>query len=119
MKRLLIVDDDTIVVNKMVNLLSGFEIDVASNYEEAIDLVRMNDYDLAIIEINLPDYTGTYLAEKIRSIKDTPIAFFSDYNTTCTKEVAREIHARQWSKSDVFKGNTLFGKVASVSGATV
>lgn len=65
--RLIIVEDDLLLAKSLKRLLEKqYVIDIASTAEEASYLVDINEYDLAIIDIGLPDYPGTELCQKLR-----------------------------------------------------
>lgn len=62
MYRLLIIEDDKKIAQQIRKYLEsmGYSVDIASSYEEAI--YKMNSlFDLALIDINLPDKDGTSL----------------------------------------------------------
>lgn len=80
MRRILIVEDDTLL-NKTLsyNLLSeGYEVDSAGCCREARELLAGPDYDLALLDINLPDGSGLALCEGLRKNgADTYIMFLT------------------------------------------
>lgn len=50
-KRVLIVDDEKDVLETLIDLLSDCKIDAASSFEEAKDLLEVNSYDIAVLDI--------------------------------------------------------------------
>ncbi|WP_290476831.1 MULTISPECIES: response regulator [unclassified Leeuwenhoekiella] len=75
-KRFLIVDDNKI--NRLVTnrILSNFkaEVNEASNGKEAIDLIKNQDYDLILMDINMPGLNGYQTTQIIREFElDVPI----------------------------------------------
>lgn len=68
--RILVIDDDETIRNLIVNALTfqGYVVDVAQNGIEAIRHTQKNTYDLAIVDIRLPDVNGT---ELLTLMKDT------------------------------------------------
>ncbi len=115
-RRLLVVEDNPPTIDLIKYLITGFEIDSASTYSEALEKLSENEYCAILIDIKLPDFTGTYLAEQIRKEKNIPIAFLSNYDTNATKEVADEVRADIWMKSDVLVDMKLQEKVNILSG---
>lgn len=68
MKRILIVEDDSLL-NKTLsyNLASdGYDITAVFNASSAIDKLRTNEYDLVLLDINLPDGNGYELCRLIK-----------------------------------------------------
>lgn len=58
--KLLIVEDETDVATALGRSLvrNGYVIDIAHNANQAIELLNVNDYDLMILDLNLPDKDG-------------------------------------------------------------
>lgn len=56
----LVVDDDTNLSSNLQDILEaeGYNIGIASNGETAFTLCREKAFDLAIVDINLPDISG-------------------------------------------------------------
>jgi len=70
-KRILIVDDDEDIVESLSTLLSnaGYVVDVALNGEEAIKKSKEKVYNVALIDVELPDMTGIDLLTKLEERK--------------------------------------------------
>jgi len=68
MKRILIIDDDHHILLMMKKKLErvGFEIDLASNGKEGLDLISKVPFDLVITDIIMPEKEGL---ETIREMK--------------------------------------------------
>ena len=82
-------------------------LDFASTSKEAIELFNANHYHACILDVSLPDLTGYYLGQLIRtSCPEMPLAFLTNYDGELTKENAALIQARFWAKGDVF-GNPI------------
>lgn len=66
--RVLLVDDDKDITTSLSMLLEleGYEVDVAHTGKEAIEKSHENIYDLAILDIRLPDVEGTSLLTALR-----------------------------------------------------
>src|SRR5512136_2822731 len=47
----------------------GFAIDLASDGDEALKLIRSNSYDLAILDIKMPGMSGLDVLDRIRELK--------------------------------------------------
>ncbi len=68
-KRILVVEDDgpTSVAMQETLAASGFLVDTAANAERALEKIRQNRYDVAILDLMLPDSDGVLLRQKILS----------------------------------------------------
>ena len=73
-KSILVVDDDKSILRTFTRILTkaGYEIDVAENGKEAIEKAENCKYDLALVDVRLPDIDGTDLLLKMQnSMRDT------------------------------------------------
>jgi len=68
--RILIVDDDESVRKSLIMILEekGYSVDTAENGREAIEKSNRNFYNIALIDIRLPDMEGTQL---LTAMKET------------------------------------------------
>ena len=71
--RILIVEDDENILETLKNILqqSGYETDTAKTGREAEHKAKNRFYNLALLDIKLPDMEGTQLLAKLH--KNTPI----------------------------------------------
>ncbi len=62
-KRILVVDDDETIVGSFKNILeaSGYFVKTALSGSEALENAKKESYDLALLDIRLPDIEGTEL----------------------------------------------------------
>lgn len=69
-KRILVVDDEWEIVDLLRDVLTseGYEVDTASNAESALEFVKANIYDAALLDFNLPDMDGVMLHRQIRQM---------------------------------------------------
>ena len=75
MKKVLVVDDHTIVRHGLVRILSemdgDFEIDEASNGQEALIMFNCTDYSLVLLDISMPGRNGLEILKYIK--RDKPM----------------------------------------------
>ena|SRR5665647_1028199 len=66
--RILVIDDDKTIRLTMAAILraEGFTVDTAETGKEAIDKSNINNYNLALVDIRLPDIMGTELLSKLK-----------------------------------------------------
>ena len=69
MKKILIVEDDQLLNRTLAyNLTSdGYEVISVFNFDSAVRKLRENEFDVALLDINLPDGSGLDLCEEIRN----------------------------------------------------
>lgn len=82
-KRILIVDDDYSLNTSIKEVLknAGFQhISCAYSISNSVDLLSMNNIDLIILDIMLPDGEGYSLAKDVRKHSDIPILFLTAKN---------------------------------------
>jgi len=66
---ILVVDDKKEFLDSMRLILGGrFQIDTAQNGREAIERIKQKRYDVAVVDIVLPDFLGTDLLDRIKQI---------------------------------------------------
>ncbi len=74
-KKILVVDDEKLIVKGIRFSLEqdGMEVDCAYDGEEALNKAKENAYDLILLDIMLPKYTGFEVCQMIREFSDVPI----------------------------------------------
>jgi len=70
MVRLLITDDEEVVRNTMCNMLQplGLNIFTAENAAQAIEMTRREFFDVALLDIKIPDMDGIQLMQELKNI---------------------------------------------------
>ena len=74
-KTILIVDDDKSILRTFARILqkNGYEIDAVETGKEALEKADAKKYDLALLDIRLPDMDGTELLAKMKKQLQTTI----------------------------------------------
>ncbi|MBU8542280.1 MULTISPECIES: response regulator transcription factor CtrA [Roseomonadaceae] len=78
--RVLLVEDDTIVARGVTLALkaSAMIVDTADTGEEALELARLYDYDIVILDLMLPDMEGYEVVRRLRAARlETPVLILS------------------------------------------
>ena len=84
MGKLLIVDDDLSILRvlKMRLESEGYQVEVASEIEAAKALAVRDEYELAILDLKLPDGNGIDLMRSIHEVDpDLPVIILTAYGT--------------------------------------
>lgn len=68
-KNILIVDDDKSILNIFTRILQrqGYNTDTAETGQEAMEKLQNQRYDLALVDVKLPDTNGTDLIAKMHA----------------------------------------------------
>ncbi len=86
--RVLLIEDDKSVARGIELMLSseGFNVYTTDLGEEGIDLGKIYDYDLILLDLNLPDMSGMDVLRTLRVARiDTPIMILSGSSEIDTK----------------------------------
>lgn len=86
--RVLLVEDDPATSKSIEMMLvhANFNVYATDLGEEAIDLAKLYDYDLILLDINLPDMTGHDVLRHLRAARiETPILILSGEDGTDSK----------------------------------
>ena len=80
MKNIFLVEDDKAIAKNITLLLQseGFKIIHASSKNEAVNVFKNNKFDLALVDISLPDGNGFTVCTEIKEIqKNVPVIFLT------------------------------------------
>ena len=86
--RVLLVEDDPTTAKSIELMLSHASLNVYTTDlgEEGIDLAKLYDYDLILLDLNLPDMNGHEVLRQLRVARvDTPILILSGDDDTDSK----------------------------------
>lgn len=81
-KRILVVDDDEMVLTALGELLKpeGYEVHMVSSGSEALERLAVDGYDLLLLDIIMPLMDGFELCRKVRDkekYRETPVVFLT------------------------------------------
>lgn len=79
MKRIFLVEDDKKIARNLTRLLCAQEYDVthATTQTEALAALAANRFDLALVDISLPDGNGFAVCTEIKQRQDMPVIFLT------------------------------------------
>lgn len=79
MKKLFLVEDDVSIAKNLILLLEaeGFTVSYAATYKEALEQLEGPSYELALVDLSLPDGNGFTLCTEIKQRQETPVIFLT------------------------------------------
>ena len=79
MKRIFLLEDDLSLINGLSFALKkqGYEVAVARTALEADRLWAKGEYDLAVLDVSLPDGSGFDFCKKLRKTSKIPVLFLT------------------------------------------
>lgn len=65
---ILVIDDDKSILRTLTRILqkAGYEVETAETGKEAMEKAEQTSYDLALVDVRLPDMDGTDLLTKLQ-----------------------------------------------------
>jgi DNA-binding NtrC family response regulator len=68
LKKILVVDDDKFILSSFQRILTkrGFEVETAESGKQALEKLKHGSFDLALIDVCLPDMNGTDLLKNAK-----------------------------------------------------
>jgi len=93
-KRILIVDDEDLVRDTIKDILMmlGYDVELARNAKEALEIARKEYFPLIITDLMMPEIDGTQLCKQIRKINETAVIYaFSGYLTEVDSDQLKDV----------------------------
>ena len=81
--KLFIVEDEFKIREELKILLEseGYQVKVLSSFQNVVQDIIQQDYDLLLLDINLPNENGFMICKEVKKHKQTPIIFVTSRNT--------------------------------------
>lgn len=101
MVKILFVEDEIDIVKFMVDFLNqkGYQVIPATTGKEALGLLQEDIFDLAIVDLILPDMNGNELCAMIRHNKKTkrlPIIVSTGIGDPLTQKISKDIGVNEF-----------------------
>ena len=111
-RKILLIDDDPdfIEINKMILQSAGYETDTAGSSSEAMEKIRVNEYDLVIIDLIMEEldsgFTIAYAIRDSTRTRDWPILMLTSVQqkTGFSFDLSKD---QSWMKVDDFAAKPL------------
>lgn len=95
MEKILIVDDENDIAELISDILEdeGYHTVIKNNGTDAINSIKEEDFDLILLDVMMPDISGTEVCANIRNFTSCPIIFVTAKNGLSSKLVGFEVGA--------------------------
>lgn len=97
-KRILIIDDAQDIANvfkKQLDLLGGYDVDLASGGKQGLEMIESNNYDLVLLDLVMPELDGIEVLRIIKKdtakYKNPAIIVMTNVTAADTKKVVEEL----------------------------
>ena len=97
--KILVVDDDVIVIKSCRRILEaeGFEVTTVPSADEALEKIKIYDFDLLLVDVKMPKHDGIFLMREIKkNWPNIPIIIMSGYPTPETMTDVLKLGAVQF-----------------------
>src|SRR3990167_2283628 len=101
MKKILLIEDEEIMINLLQRKLDkeGYEVSIARNGEEGLELMRERNPDIILLDIIMPKMGGFEVMEEMQKDKDLkkiPIIVISNSGQPVEIDKAQKLGAKDW-----------------------
>ncbi|MDR0870810.1 MAG: response regulator [Planctomycetaceae bacterium] len=90
--KILLAEDNKVnqMVAKALLQQKGFDLDIANNGKEAVEMTQKNHYDLILMDVQMPEMDGLEATRRIRVLTDTPIIAMTAHAMSGDRELSLE-----------------------------
>ncbi len=97
--KILLVDDDENIIRALRECFAGFryELEIARNGQEALTKVFEGEYNLVMLDVNLPDFSGMEILRKIKEkMRELPVLVMTGFVSTDAAIEAMKLGAHEF-----------------------
>ncbi len=101
MARILLVEDDQILSETLIELLEdeGYTLTLVQSANEAIDATYEDEFELMLLDVNIPDFSGFELLKMLRESGNiTPSIFLTSLSDIASLSRGFEVGADDYIK---------------------
>ena len=96
MSHMILIAEDDPDIRALLELYlksSGYQVQTAANGIQALEILRRQKIDLALLDIMMPEMDGYTLTREIRSFSSIPILFLTPKDQYCEKILGLDLRA--------------------------
>ena len=104
MIKILVCDDEIFARDAMAKIIrrKGFDVIVASNGEECIDLFKKENPEVVFLDVMLPDLDGDHIHKYLKELKqDVNVYYITGSDSVFTRENAKMAGAKGYLQKPV------------------
>jgi len=112
--KLLFVEDEKVLRETLQEVFkkNGFDVEIATNGEEAIDLLNKKHYDLILLDIILPKKDGfQVLKSEKKENKKTPVILLTNLSGSENVQKALDLGARNYLVKSEYRLDEIVDRV--------
>ena len=115
MARILLVEDDKEILDNLTEFLKseGFEVVCAGRQKDALQLIEENTFDLALVDLSLPDGNGFTICSAARAKGSPPVIFLTASDDEFSVVTGLELGAEDYI-SKPFRPRELISRIKTV-----
>lgn len=115
MQKILIIEDDIWISNSLKLYLenSSFDVDIESSWMYATQKILSGNYELIILDVNLPGKDGIMICQEVRQTSQIPIIMLTAKNSELDKVIWLEIGADDYV-SKPFSPRELLARINTI-----
>jgi len=83
MAKILVIDDENSIRRTLKEILEfeKYEVDLAANGMEGIELAKDQSYDVILLDIKMPEMDGMEVLDSLQHFTDCPVIMISGHGT--------------------------------------
>jgi DNA-binding response OmpR family regulator len=112
--KILFVEDEKVLRDTLGESLEAnkFEVQTATNGEEALELINKNKYDLVLLDIILPKKNGLEVLQEMKDLnKNTPVILLTNLSGPNNVQKALDLGARNYLVKSEYRLDEIVDRV--------
>ncbi len=116
MPEILLIEDEQVLIDVLKKRLTkeGYEVKIAKNGEQGLELIKNNDPDLVLLDIVMPKMDGFEVLEELNKdpeLSEVSVIIISNSGEPVELEKVKELGAEDWVIKTEFNPQDVVNKV--------
>ena len=115
MKRIAIVEDDETLRSELKVFLekNGYEVSPVTDFKNSISVLLSGNYDLILLDINLPNTDGEHILKEVRKESDVPVIMMTSRDSDMDELLSMSFGADDYVTKP-FNTQILLARIAAI-----